>query len=195
MLTLVPRSPLASAATELLVATSPPHLVNHCLRTHQFGMALAGVDGQEPDPELVYLAAALHDLGLTERYDDGPDGFEENGAAAADAFLRAEGFDAPGRAVVLDAIRLHLLLATPEDPRAEVATVARGTSLDVVGFGYDRLEPAFISQVVAAHPRLEFKRELAALLHVQATVRPSSTIATYVDRGMLDMIAATAFAS
>lgn len=195
MLTLVPGSPIAAAATELLVATSPPHLVNHCLRTYQFGMALAGLDGQEPDPEQVYLGAALHDLGLTARYDEGPDGFEENGAAAADVFLRAEGYDAPGRAIILEAIRLHLLLTTAQDPRPEIAAIARGASLDVVGFDYERLEPAFLSHVLAAHPRLEFKRDLTELLTVQASVRPSSTIANYVGGGMLGMIAATDFPS
>ncbi|MET8351847.1 MULTISPECIES: HD domain-containing protein [unclassified Micromonospora] len=89
----VPDTRLSAAATDLLIASSPATLVNHCLRTYHFGLAMADRDGLDPDLELLFIGAALHDLGLTERY-DGPAPFEEIGADAAAEFLLSQGVDA-----------------------------------------------------------------------------------------------------
>jgi hypothetical protein len=59
-------------------------LAAHCYRTYLFGAALGTRDGLDWDAELLFVAAMLHDLGLTDFIgDDGP--FERRGAAAAEA--------------------------------------------------------------------------------------------------------------
>src|SRR5215204_2719973 len=89
----VPDTAVAAAATELLTATSPPALVNHCLRTFQFGAALGVRDELDVDLEMLYIGSALHDLGLTGRF-DGPEPFEAEGAQAAYGYLVKAGYPA-----------------------------------------------------------------------------------------------------
>ncbi|MEM6993452.1 MAG: hypothetical protein AAF721_23260, partial [Myxococcota bacterium] len=60
-----PDSDLCRAAAETCALHSTPGLVGHCGRTYAFGMALSSVLGKRPDRELLYVAAQLHDLGLT----------------------------------------------------------------------------------------------------------------------------------
>jgi HD domain len=187
-----PAGPTAAAALSLLRATSAPHLVNHCQRTFQFGLALAAADGQAVDPEVAYLAAVLHDLGLTDRF-DGPDAFEDQGAAAAYAFLTGRGVAPDSIALITESIRSHLLVATGDDPRPEVAFVARGAGLDVVGLRMERLDPSLVAAVVDRYPRLDFKRDFAVLMHAQAVRKPHSTIGTYTAGGFLAMIQSAPF--
>src|SRR5881397_1505718 len=110
----VPDTALARAATELLNATSPPALVNHCLRTYQFGTALGERDGLKADAEVLYVGAALHDLGLTERF-DGPEPFEALGAQAAYALLTGAGCPEERARYVGEAIAFHLAVTTAQD--------------------------------------------------------------------------------
>ena len=188
-----PDSAIARAATDLLVAASPPSLVNHCLRTYAFGLAFVEVGGRpEPDRELFYLASALHDLGLTERFDgDGP--FEQEGADAAQAFLRAEGYPDERADLVAEVIRVHLELTTAHDPRPEVALVHIGAGMDVTGGRLDRLDGPTRDRIVEAYPRLGFKRAISDLMAGQAARKPTSLAGQFVSLGALDLIAAAPF--
>lgn len=180
------RSALAQAATDLLVATSSPALVNHCLRTHAFGVAIAARDGLKPDPELFYVAAALHDLGLTERF-GGQVPFEQAGAVAAAEFMAGR----PGAETVVDAIALHLRLSTAEDPRPEVALVHLGAAMDVFGLGLGDLEPGTAVRVLDEHPRLDFAEAVTVLLGVEAARFPDSRAAELMALGAAGLIERT----
>jgi HD domain-containing protein len=61
----IPDSELAKKATELVTEVSPAFLVNHSFRTYLFGAALGLRDRMSFDIEVLYLAAIMHDLGLT----------------------------------------------------------------------------------------------------------------------------------
>src|SRR3954467_9591645 len=84
----IPDSKLAREATELVRDTESPLLFNHSTRVYYFG-ALAGAKrGLKFDPELLYIGAMFHDMGLTPRYSSKTDRFEVDGANSARAFLR-----------------------------------------------------------------------------------------------------------
>ncbi len=175
----VPDTAVARAATDLLRASSPPALVNHCLRTYQFGASLGAQEGLEPDLEMLYLGSALHDLGLTERF-DGPEPFEAQGAQAAYAFLVGTGYPAERARFVGEAIAFHLAVSTAQDPRPEVALLSLGAAVDVLGLRLDALPGARVAAVLDAHPRLDFKAVIAALMRDQAERKPDSLAGTYV---------------
>src|SRR5438445_5510182 len=85
---MVPDSKLAREATELVRDTESPLLFNHSTRVYYFG-ALAGKrQGLKFDPELLYIGAMFHDMGLTPQYSSKSDRFEVDGANTARALLR-----------------------------------------------------------------------------------------------------------
>ncbi len=81
-----PDSPIARAANQLVLEVSPPFLYYHCARTYVFAHVLGSREKIHYDQELLYLGALLHDLGLTERFDDHHP-FEIARANAARTFL------------------------------------------------------------------------------------------------------------
>ena len=84
----VPESKLTREATELVRDTESPLLFNHSTRVYYFGSLAGKRRGLKFDPELLYIAAMFHDMGLTPRHSSKSDRFEVDGANAARAFLR-----------------------------------------------------------------------------------------------------------
>ncbi|WP_394824741.1 HD domain-containing protein [Pendulispora albinea] len=128
----IPDSRLAVEATELVWECSEELLFNHCVRTYVFGGLAAQKLGIAHDVELFYVAAMLHDLGLTARF-TGPERFEVDGANAARAFLLERGASERTAALIWDAIALHTSVGIAHLKEPEVALVHLGAGLDVVG--------------------------------------------------------------
>src|SRR3982074_2076913 len=84
----VPDSKLAREATELVRDTESPLLFNHSSRVYYFGSLAGKRRGLKFDPQLLYIAAMFHDMGLTPQYRSKSDRFEVDGANSARAFLR-----------------------------------------------------------------------------------------------------------
>src|ERR1700684_2163757 len=91
----VPDSKLARKATELVRGTESPLLFNHSTRVYYFASLAGKRRGLKFDPELLYVAAMFHDMGLTERYSSEPDRFEVYGANAARGYLRQRNISQP----------------------------------------------------------------------------------------------------
>ena len=82
----VPDTPLAKAAVDLLEATSPQFICNHCVRTYVFGnLAVRSIGRSIIDEEIAFCGALLHDLGLVPAH-AGENRFEVDGADAAREF-------------------------------------------------------------------------------------------------------------
>ena len=80
---IVPDSKLAREATALVRDTEPSLLFNHSTRVYYFASLAGKRRGLKFDPELLYVAAMFHDMGLTPRYSSKSDRFEVDGANAA----------------------------------------------------------------------------------------------------------------
>jgi hypothetical protein len=169
----IPDSKLAQAATDLVRDVASPLLFHHSRRVFLFG-ALRGRD-LEFDPELLYVGAMFHDLGLTERYRRTDQRFELDGADEARAFLAAHGIAGEPADRVWTAIALH---TTPEIPlrmAPEIALVTRGVEADVLGIGYDVVTDAERAAITAAHPRPDFKTQILAAFTDGIKDRPATT--------------------
>src|SRR5579862_3106794 len=130
----LPETPAALAATDLARAACPPFLFNHCMRTYVFGALLAARDHVTYDEEMIFIAATLHDVGLTTTYATPEHSFEMDGADAAKAFLVSRGVTDARAELVWNAIALHTsMLAEHQAP--QIALVGNGAGADV--FGYD----------------------------------------------------------
>jgi hypothetical protein len=156
----IPDSRLAGEATELLYDSAPPLLYHHSLRVYLFGALRGNRRGLTFDAELLYLGAVFHDLGLTERFRSARDRFEVDGANAARQFLRKHGVPKEAVALVWDAIALHTTPGIPWHKQPEVALVTAGVELDVMGLGFTEVSDDAREEVLAAHPRKNFKADI-----------------------------------
>jgi HD domain len=196
MLPLIPDTKLATAAEALTVRVSPPALVGHCRRTYAFGAALLQQQRRTFDAELLYIAAMLHDLGLTDEFEDGVTPFEQIGADAAQRALLAEGAPPETVAQVHEAIGLHLLATSADDPRPEVAGVSIGAGMDVFGLRLSDLPATFVAEVLEEYPRLGLKAMLTGAIGRQVELKPQSRIARHAERyDVTALIAAAPFDS
>jgi HD superfamily phosphodiesterase len=93
----VPDSAIARAATQLVRDTEDDLLYNHSRRVFFWGALTGGRRGLKYDPELLYLGAMFHDMGLTQRYSSPDLRFEVDGANAALDFMKSYGV--PERAI------------------------------------------------------------------------------------------------
>lgn len=61
----IPDTPLVAAATDLVRRVTDDLLYHHSRRVFLFGALQGQRRGLSPDPELLYVGAMFHDLGLT----------------------------------------------------------------------------------------------------------------------------------
>jgi len=189
-----PDTALARAAETFVLGCSPLPLVNHCRRTYLFGAALLNQASRSYDAEVLYLASMLHDLGLTEAWEDGVTPFEKRGAQVAATQLAQWGATPEVNDLASEAIALHLRASSADDPRPEVAGVSIGAAVDVLGLRLDELPKHLVAQVLEESPRLGFKRVLIEMIDRQTGLKPGSRIATYVTQfHFKDLVAATPF--
>jgi hypothetical protein len=156
----IPDSKLATEATELVRDTESDLLFDHSLRVYLFGALQGRRLGLSYNSELLYIGAIFHDLGLTEKYRSPAERFEVDGANAARHFMEQHGLPEPGIEIVWDAIALHTTPNIPRWKKPEVALVTAGVELDVLGLGYDDVSAEAREQVLAAFPRVDFKRSI-----------------------------------
>ena len=176
----IPDSAVARAAVGLGWTAYPTFLFNHCLRTYLFGAMLAEQDAVSYDAEMIFIAATLHDLGLTRIYASPEHPFEMDGADAAKAFLTERGVRSERAELVWNAIALHAsILVEHQDP--QVGIVGNGAGADVFGVGIPSLPGERVAEVLAAFPRLSFNTEFRTLLVEQCHRKPLSQRATWLD--------------
>jgi HD superfamily phosphodiesterase len=156
----VPDSRLSREATELIRSIESDLLYNHSLRVYAFGSLQGARLGLTYDPELLYIGAMFHDVGLVEGHRSAHDRFEVDGANAARSFLAGHGVTGDALRIVWDAIALHTTPGIPQHKEPEVALVTAGVELDVLGFGYDDIASDDRDAILAAYPRVDFKESI-----------------------------------
>jgi HD superfamily phosphodiesterase len=178
----IPDSALAKAAAELVRDTESPLLFHHSTRVFYFG-ALAGRRKKLTfDPELLYIGAMFHDMGLTKEYRSATERFEVDSANAAREFLRQHGISQPSIDIVWDAIALHTTPGIPQHKEPEVALVTAGVEMDVLGLGYLDVPDNDREEVVTAHPRGDhFKEQIIHAFYDGFSHKPETTFGTVND--------------
>jgi len=177
----IPDSPLAQEATRFIRETSGELLFHHSRRVFLFGTLQGRAQGLAADPELLYVGAMFHDLGLVAAHRRTDQRFEVDGADAARDLVLAHGRSAADARMVWLAIALHTTPGVPEHLDPEIALVTAGVETDVLGLALDRLTPEQLAAVTAAHPRPDFKRRILAAFRDGFAERPDTTFGTVND--------------
>jgi hypothetical protein len=143
----VPDSAIARATTQLVRDTEDDLLYNHSRRVFFWGALTGERRGLKYDPELLYLGAMFHDMGLTERYSSPNLRFEVDGANTARDFMKDYGVSERDIEDVWTAIALHTTPGIPEHMRPTIALVTAGVEMDVLGIAYDEFPDDYRREV------------------------------------------------
>lgn len=177
----IPDTALIAEATEFVRDATTDVLYHHSRRVFLFGTLKGRRRGLTADPELLYVGAMFHDLGLTESYRRTDQRFEVDGADLARDFLLKHGrSQADARAVWLG-IALHTTPGVPDHLEPEIALVTAGVETDVLGFGLDEFTPDQLKAVTHVHPRPNFKERILQAFTEGMKDRPDTTFGTMND--------------
>jgi HD domain len=174
----IPDSALARDATEFVREVSTQLLFDHSRRVFLWASLQGEKLGLDHDPELLYVGAMFHDIGLVEGHRSEHERFEIDGANAARAFLERYGLPEERVMTVWESIALH---TTPEVPRykqPEVRLVTLGVEYDVLGLHFDELSAEQREAVLAAHPRTDFKQGIVEAFSAGMRAKPETTFGT-----------------
>ena len=178
----IPDSQLAREVAELIRDTESELLFNHSTRVYLWGALLGKRNRIAFDPELLYVAAMFHDIGLTPAYRESELRFEVDGANAARDFLRSHHIDEADVAKVWTAVALHTTPGIPEHMHGEIALVQAGAGMDVAGRGFDAFSEEERTAVVAAYPReADFAVRMIDAFYEGMKHRPGTTFGTFND--------------
>ena len=167
-------TPLVRDAIDLARSSSEPYIFNHVMRSWLFAVSIAEATKPSLNPELLAVAAILHDLGLTDRY-FGTERFEVDGANAARTFLTEHGIPVQQTQLVWDAIALHTTHSIAVHKEPEVATTHSGIFMDVMGAGLDLIPEQRLRAILSEFPRLAMKKQFLECLCSVVRRKPGTT--------------------
>ena len=171
----VPDTKLAREATELVRASASDLVYDHSRRVFWFGSLQGRNRGLSFDPELLYIGAMFHDLGLNEQFRRSGRRFEVDSADEARRFLQGHGVPEDSIRRVWTAIALHTTPGIPQFMEPEVALVTAGVEYDVLGIGYHDISDRDRAAITALHPRPDFKRSILRAFTEGIAPRPETT--------------------
>jgi HD domain len=171
----LPDTKLARDATELVRDSTTDLVFHHSRRVFWFG-SLQGRNREISfDPELLYIGAMFHDLGLNKPFQGTGRRFEVDSADEARRFLQGHGVPEDSIRRVWTAIALHTTPGIPEFMEPEVALVTAGVEYDVLGIGYHDISDADRAEITALHPRPDFKRRILEAFTEGIGSKPETT--------------------
>ncbi|WP_160286746.1 HD domain-containing protein [Pseudomonas knackmussii] len=178
----LPDSQLAREVRQLIRDTCSELLFAHSTRVYLWGALLGERRGLTFDPELLYVAAMFHDIGLTALYRDSQLRFEVDGANAARDFLRSHRISESDIEKVWNAVALHTTPGIAEHMHAEIALLQAGAGMDVAGRGFEQFTDEERSLVLADYPReRDFANRMIDTFYQGMKHRPASTFGTFND--------------
>ena len=177
----IPDTVVVKAATELVLDADDDLLFHHSRRVYLWGMLKSRRRGYSPDPELSYVGAMFHDLGLTPKYRTQHQRFEVDGADMAEQFLLDQGYSPAEARKVWLSIALHTTPGIPEHLEPEVHLVTLGVETDVLGQSLCEITAEQRAAVTAAHPRPDFKNRIQRAFYDGMKDRPDTTFGTMND--------------
>jgi hypothetical protein len=174
----IPDSALAKEATDILREYSTDLLINHSMRVYLFAAEQGRQQKLRFDPELLYVAATFHDLGLIKKFSSQNERFEVDGANAARQFLTAHHVPEEQVQTAWEAIALHTTPGITQYMCPEVALLYSGVGLDVLGKGFDQFPSELRDEIVARYPRKNFKKDFLRTYFGGFAHKPGTTYGT-----------------
>jgi hypothetical protein len=161
----------------------PEALVGHSYRTWLFGRALAALDEIELDVELFYCGSLLHDYGIAQ-----PTPGRDFTLASADRTLACAtmaGVSDDRAHALADAICVHTTPGVAVDRDGALGCYLQwGAMVDGAGLRIWDVAPANVSEILRRYPRVDFKRQLVAMMRAEAAAVPRGRFGLLVRCGV-----------
>lgn len=186
----VPDGVTSAAALEVATAYLSTALLNHSLRAYVWAAARGVADGIPFDPELLYVAALFHDVGLVPVFDSHTVAFEEAGGHVAQVFAAGAGWPAERRERLSNVIVRHMWPQVDVSTDPEGHLLARATATEVIGKEADDYPAGFRAEVLERYPRLDLAEQFLSCFQAQAVRKPASSAGSAVRSGLADRMAA-----
>jgi HD superfamily phosphodiesterase len=180
----VPDTAAAAAALEVASAYQSPALLNHSLRAYVWAAADGMARGIDFDPELLYVAAMFHDIGLVPAFDSHTLAFEEAGGHVARVFAAGAGWPAERRERLSEVIIRHMWPQVDVSMDPEGHLLARSTAAEISGRNLNDWADGFKAEVLERYPRLDLTKDFLACFQAQAERKPDSPAAGAVRSGL-----------
>ena len=180
----VPSTAAAVAALEAASAYQSPALLNHSVRAYLWAAADGMTRGIDFDPELLYVAAMFHDIGLVPVFDSHTVAFEEAGGQVARVFAAGAGWPAERRERLSEVIIRHMWPQVDLSMDPEGHLLARSTAAEIAGRNLDDWADSFKAEVLERYPRLDLPRDFLASFQAQAARKPDSSAAASIRSGL-----------
>ncbi|MEA2630457.1 MAG: hypothetical protein QOE66_676 [Chloroflexota bacterium] len=167
----VPQDDVSAATWRWAHRSLPAYVLTHSVRVYCWGAAIGRGEGLGYEPQVLWTASLMHDLGLT-RIPRNTMCFEVEGAEIARRFLARQGLPADVADRVAIAIILHMRSRVTLDDGVESLLLDRATGLDVRGTEYGLVD-AVRPRVMRDYPRGAFDRHFLAAITREAAIRPT----------------------
>ncbi|OZD07174.1 hypothetical protein CH275_08410 [Rhodococcus sp. 06-235-1A] len=177
-----PDSQLCRSALEEARECLTEPVLMHSVRCWQYAAAFADIDGLRPDPEALYVACILHDVGLGAEQNPVAGCFALIGAERAQKFVLLRKKDERTAQIVHEAIARHMDVETPKG--SEAALLHDAAHLDVSGRRIRDLDPHCIDLIESSYTREGFAADFASRMKIESRRRPRSRAATLWRSGM-----------
>lgn len=181
----IPDSALAKKAEQYAAELSPETLLNHCYRTYLWGSLLAQCDKTKlDDPELLYVASLLHDLGVTDCHfgqDQRAHCFAVEGGFAAEAFLLEKGLDRDKAERVAEAIILHINPSVGAEHGPIARYLSAGALCDMLAYRTSDIPVATARRVLTRYPGLDIVPQFSQFVLREVALRPHSRAAATME--------------
>jgi hypothetical protein len=183
-----PDSAACHAALELAGHYCSPSLLNHSIRSYVWGAAYALTHDLDFDAELLYVSALLHDIGLTQAFDNHTLPFETAGGHVVWAFTTGAGWPVERREHAAEVVIKHMWDSVDPDEDREGFLLELATGFDISGRG-KHFSDELCLKVLGRYPRLDLVTEFADLFKAQAVRKPHCTAAAAVQNGLTERLA------
>jgi len=177
----IPDSYAAKQAAIQAQDVEAPAIFRHSARSFVFAELISQARGLKHDAEIVYIAAMLHDIGLSKEFATPHQRFEIDGADRTKQVLTAGGHSATDAQVGWDAVVLHSIFSIARFKEPEVFLLSAGVLTDVGGAFLQYLNKAQVAQLIAALPRKGFNAAFLAVLTDYARRKPDTVGGTFVE--------------
>ena len=148
----------------------PRYLLAHSVRSYCWGATLGRTERLAFDATILWSAALIHDVGLTQVARNAVC-FEFQGGRFARRFLVGEGMAADDADRVARAIELHMAPGVTLADGVESVLLDRATGIDVRGTEFAAIDEVRAA-VVGELPRGDFDRRFLAAIRREVAVRP-----------------------
>lgn len=184
----VPDSHAVAAAAMVARQYCSTALYHHAARSYVWAAAFGRMDGIDFDAELLYVAAMLHDLGLTPPFDSHLLPFEAAGGHVAWVFGVSAGWSPDRCRRASEIVERHMWpsvdpVADPEGHLLEV-----GTGVDISGSRAGRLPTRLRDEALGRWPRGGLTEDFTECFRQQAERKPESRACAAVEAGIGELL-------